>query len=57
MIYDIKPLNKSNQKGKCYFPIEDNNNYAMTDRNIINISNDIPLIANKLLNIQNKKII
>lgn len=57
LIYDIKPLNKSNQKGKCYFPIEDNNNYAMTDRNIINVSNDIPIIANKLLNRQNKKII
>ena len=52
IIYDIKPLNKSEQKGKCFFPSsgEDiNNKYALTDRNIIifNPSNINPIIPNK----------
>ena len=54
IIYDIKPLNKSEQKGRCYYPIEDNNNYAITDGNIINVSNDIPSFANQILNKQIK---
>ena len=55
IIYDIKPLNKSEQKGRCYYPIEDNNDYALTDRNIINISNDIPIFANQIIKKQIKK--
>ena len=55
MIYDIKPLNKSEQKGRCYYPIEDNNDYALTDRNIINISNDIPISEKQIFNKQIEK--
>lgn len=55
IIYDIKPLNKSEQKGRCYYPIEDNNDCALTERNIINISNDIPIFANQIIKKQIKK--
>ena len=60
IIYDIKPLNKSEQKGKCFFPSyrEDiNNKYAFTDRNIINFnpSNLIPTFSNQsIINKENE---
>ena len=39
IIYDIKPLNKSDQKGQCFFPYEDNKNKDISKINKINNSN------------------
>lgn len=53
LIYDIKPLNKSEQKGKCYFSLEDKPNKALTDRNSINSIDGITL--NEYSSINNDK--
>ena len=53
IIYDIKPLNKSEQKGKCFFHYEDNNNINsnITDRNtIINSINNNSICETNIIN-------
>ena len=54
IIYDIKPLNQSNQKGKCFFPNEEqsniNENYdTYTSRNNFNSINHTNHSNNNLL--------
>ena len=60
IIYDIKPLNKSEQKGKCFFTNKDDQNqkYIITERNSIksiNSKNSIPITENNIINKEKEK--
>ena len=60
IIYDIKPLNKSEQKGKCFFTNKDDQNqkYVITERNSINSinsKNSIPITENTIINKEKEK--
>ena len=58
VIYDIKPLNKSEQKGRCFFPLKDTNNINDSSNNDnieFKLLEKMPIIKSKNIIHKNKE--